>query len=222
MKEACDRFDYVGQEMNGGELLVDGDVGIQAGRLMTGGRLTVLGNAGPWAASGMKAGVFEISWRGRRSTGRPAGGRNRAECAAALSSSAARVGERAGDRMRRGTIIIEGDAGPYAGSRMIAGTLIVRRRAGPLAGFLLKRGTIVLGGGCSALSPTFVDCGEHELVAMRWLAAMIEPYSKAAAMLLRRPLTRLRRRYGGPWQRRDSCWKSELNLCKFCLHGNCL
>ena len=72
---------------------------------------------------------------------------------------------------------------------MIAGTLIVRRSAGPLAGFLLKRGTIVLGG-CSELSPTFMDCGEYKLLAMRWLSVMIEPYSKAAAVLLRRPFTR--------------------------------
>jgi formylmethanofuran dehydrogenase subunit C len=92
--------------------------------------------------------------------------------------------------MRRGTIIIEGEAGPYAGSRMIAGTVIVRRRAAPLAGFLLKRGTIVLGDNRSVLSPTFIDCGQYELVAMRLLATMIEPYSKSAALLLRGPLTR--------------------------------
>jgi formylmethanofuran dehydrogenase subunit C len=73
---------------------------------------------------------------------------------------------------------------------MIAGTLIVRRTAGPLAGFMLKRGTIVLGKSSSELSPTFIDCGEYKLVAMQWFSAMIEPYSKAAAALLRRPLTR--------------------------------
>jgi formylmethanofuran dehydrogenase subunit C len=73
---------------------------------------------------------------------------------------------------------------------MIAGTLIVSRGAGPLPGYLLKRGTIVLGEGSSSLSPTFVDCGSYELVAMRWLAGMLEPYSKATVALLRRPLTR--------------------------------
>jgi hypothetical protein len=86
-----------------------------------------------------------------------------------------RAGERAGDRMRRGTIIIEGKAGTYAGSRMIAGTLIVGHKAGPLPGFLMKRGTIVLGDGCSAMSPTIVDCGQHELLAMRLWAGLVEP-----------------------------------------------
>jgi formylmethanofuran dehydrogenase subunit C len=189
IQDACDRFDYVGQEMKNGELLVEGDVGIQAGRLMAGGRLTVLGNAGPWAASGMKAGVLEI----RGSAGDRLGGALAWEVAGMRGGIVVvrgSVGERAGDRMRRGTIIIEGEAGPYAGSWMIAGTLIVRRRAGPLAGFLLKRGTIVLGDSRSVLPPTFMNCGEYELVAMRWLAAMIDPYSKGAAALLRRPLTR--------------------------------
>jgi len=69
--------------------------------------------------------------------------------------------------------------------------LIVGRKAGPLPGFLLKRGSILLGGGCSELSPTYVDCGRHELLAMRLLAAMVEPYSKRAALLMRRPMTRL-------------------------------
>ena len=102
-----------------------------------------------------------------------------------------RTGERAGDRMRRGTIVIEGEAGAYAGSRMIAGSLLVAKKAGPLPGYLMKRGSIVLGAGCEAISPTFVDCGSHELLAMRLWAGFVHPYSKKAAVLLRRPLQRL-------------------------------
>ena len=107
--------------MAGGEIVVEGDVGIQAGpadvrrppdrrrqcrargrrpawrrddrdRGYAGDRL-----GGPLAGetSGMRGGVVVV--RGD-------------------------VGERAGDRMRRGTIIVEGRAGDHAGSRMIAGT----------------------------------------------------------------------------------------------------
>ncbi len=185
----CDQLDYVGREMASGELTVEGNVGIQAGRLMSGGRLTVLGNTGPWAASGMKAGVIEIRGTAGDRLGGPLAGEI-AGMRGGIVVVRGSVGNRAGDRMRRGTIIVEGRAGDYAGSRMIAGTLIVRRSAGPLPGFLLKRGTIVLGGS-SGFSPTFVECGEYKLVAIRWLSAMIEPYSKAAALLLREPLTRL-------------------------------
>ena len=42
-----ERFDRVGAGMTGGAIHVDGDVGIQAGRLLRGGKLTISGNAGP-------------------------------------------------------------------------------------------------------------------------------------------------------------------------------
>jgi formylmethanofuran dehydrogenase subunit C len=184
-----DRLDYTGQGMTRGELLVDGEVGIQAGRLMTGGRLIVRGNAGPWAASGLKSGVVEIFGTAGDRVGGPLAGEISGMRGGIVVVHGS-AGERAGDRMRRGTIIIEGEAGSYAGSRMIAGTLIIGRKAGPLPGYLLKRGSIILGGGCSALSPTFADCGRHDLLAIRLLASFIEPYGKRAAALIRRPFTR--------------------------------
>ena len=186
---ACERLDCVGRDMTGGEILVDGDVGVQAGRLMTGGRLVLHGNAGPWAASGLKGGSVEI----RGTAGDYLGGPLAGEIAGMRGGTVVvhgGAGDRAGDRMRRGTIIIEGEVGAYAGSRMIAGTLIVRRKAGPLPGFLMKRGTVILGEGSTAMSPTFLDCGAHELLAMRLWAALIEPYSKPVAAQLRRPLRR--------------------------------
>ncbi|HEX7206189.1 MAG TPA: formylmethanofuran dehydrogenase subunit C, partial [Xanthobacteraceae bacterium] len=72
-----------------------------------------------------------------------------------------------------------------------AGTLIVRRAAGPLPGYLLRRGTVVLAGGCVELSPTFLDCGVHDLIAMRLMAAFVKDYSTVAAAALRSPLRRL-------------------------------
>jgi formylmethanofuran dehydrogenase subunit C len=190
IEEGCDRLDYVGREMTGGELLVEGDVGIQAGRLMSGGLLAVRGNAGPWAASGMKSGFLQILGAAGDQLGGPLPG-EMSGMRGGIVVVRGNAGERASDRMRRGTVIIEGNAGPYPGSRMIAGTLIILRKAGPLPGFLLKRGTIVLGDGCGALSPTFVDCGVHQLLANRFMATMVEPYSKSAAKLMRRPLRRL-------------------------------
>lgn len=189
IEDACDRLDHVGQAMTGGEVLVDGDVGLQAGRLMAGGRLTLCGNAGPWAASGLTGGLIEIRGAADDLLGAPLAGEV-AGMRGGMVVVRGRAGERAGDRMRRGTIIIEGKAGAYAGSRMIAGTLIVGQDAGPLPGFLMKRGTILLGHGGSAMSPTFVDCGRHELLAMRLWAGLIDPHSRRAASLLRRPLQR--------------------------------
>ncbi len=112
-------------------------------------------------------------------------------CAAGVIVVRGDVGERVGDRLRRGTIIVEGTSGNYAGSRMIAGTLILRSATGTLPGYLMRRGTIVLGRPCDTMSPTFIDCGLHDLVATRLLAKFVKAYSTRAAALLRGPLQRL-------------------------------
>jgi formylmethanofuran dehydrogenase subunit C len=99
------------------------------------------------------------------------------------------AGERAGDRLRRGTIVIEGAAGDFPGSRMIAGTLIVLKDCGTLPGYLMRRGTIVLANP-PELAPTFVDCGIHELAFAKVFAGLLRDESRAAARLLGRPLAR--------------------------------
>jgi formylmethanofuran dehydrogenase subunit C len=184
-----DRLDGIGEGMTSGEIAVDGDAGARAGRLMAGGRLTITGHAGPYAASGMKGGELVIS----RSAGERLGGPLAGETAGmrgGVVTVLGDAGDRAGDRLRRGTIVIEGRAGREIGSRMIAGTLIVRRAAGPYPGFLMGRGTIVLGESPTDISPGFVDCGQHELVALRLMAAFVRNHSRRAAALLERPLQR--------------------------------
>jgi formylmethanofuran dehydrogenase subunit C len=180
---ACDRLDRIGQDLRAGEILVEGDVGIQAGRTMQGGRLAIDGNAGPWAGSGMSGGVIEISGTAGARLSGPLPGET-VGMRGGILVVRRDAGERAGDRMRRGMIIVEGNAGAHAGSRMIAGTLILCRGCGPLPGYLMRRGTIVLGGECEELSPTFVDCGTYALVAMRLMAEFARQYSKRAGALV--------------------------------------
>jgi formylmethanofuran dehydrogenase subunit C len=187
---SCDRLDLVGHGLSGGEIIVDGDVGIKTGRSMSGGRLVIHGNAGPWAASGMTAGYLEIAGAAGDRLGGPLPGEVAGMRGGVVVVRGA-AGDRAGDRMRRGSIIVEGSAGSHAGSRMLAGTLIVRRTAGPMPGYLMRRGTIVLGGAGALISPTFVDCGTHDLIALRLLARFVQVYSKRAASVIGGPLRRL-------------------------------
>ena len=189
IEASCDRLDRIGEEMIGGEIVVEGDAGARAGRLMKGGRLTVRGSAGPWAASGMKGGAIEIAGDAGDRLGGPLAGEV-AGMRGGVVLVHGRVGERAGDRLRRGTIVVEGGAGAYAGSRMIAGTLVVLGRTGPLPGYLMKRGTIVLGDRSEEMSPTFIDCGVHDLVALRLMADFLGGHSVRAGKLVRRPLRR--------------------------------
>jgi formylmethanofuran dehydrogenase subunit C len=190
IEASCDRLDRIGHEMTGGEIVVEGDAGARAGRLMKGGRLTIRGGAGPWAASGMKGGAIEIFGDAGDRLGGPLAGEV-AGMRGGVVLVHGRAGERAGDRLRRGTIVVEGDAGAYAGSRMIAGTLVVLGRTGPLPGYLMKRGTIILGDKSEELSPTFVDCGVHDLVALRLMASFLGGLSARAGKLFKRPLRRL-------------------------------
>jgi formylmethanofuran dehydrogenase subunit C len=100
------------------------------------------------------------------------------------------AGARVGDRMRRGLIAIEGDAGEHLASRMFGGTIVCFGGAGALPGYLMTRGTVMIGKGASSLSPTFIDTGVHELVALRLIARWlidggIEGGSLAAARLRR-------------------------------------
>jgi formylmethanofuran dehydrogenase subunit C len=184
------RFDRVGMGLTAGSIRVDGDVGVQAGRLMSGGQLTVHGAAGPFAGSGMKGGTLTIEGDAGERLGGPLSGETIGMSGGVLHVRGD-AGERAGDRLRRGFILIEGRVGAYAGSRMIAGTLAIGGEAGDLPGYLMGRGTILLGRGATLFSPTFGDCGEHDLVAARLLADYIAQASAKLGDLFRRPLRRL-------------------------------
>jgi formylmethanofuran dehydrogenase subunit C len=184
------RFDRVGMGMTAGLIRVEGPVGVEAGRLLSGGQLTIRGDAGPFAGSGMKGGTLEIEGDAGERLGGPLSGET-VGMSGGLLHVRGDAGPRAGDRLRRGFILIEGRAGAYAGSRMIAGTLAIGGEAGELPGYLMGRGTILLGRGATLFSPTFGDCGDHDLVAARLLADYVAQASAKLARLFRRPLRRL-------------------------------
>jgi formylmethanofuran dehydrogenase subunit C len=172
-----------------GWIRVEVEVGVEAGRLMSGGQLTIRGNAGPFAGSGMKGGTLDIEGDAGARLGGPLSGEKIGMSGGLLHER--RRSARAGDRLRRGFILIEGRAGASAGSRMIAGTLPIRGDARDLPPYLMGRGTILLGQGATLFSPSFGDCGEHDLVAARLLANYLAQASAKLASLFRRPVRRL-------------------------------
>lgn len=163
------RFDRIGERLEGGAILVEGDVGQRLGRSMTGGTIEVRGSAGPYAGSGTSGGVITITGDAGDELGGPLAG-EMAGLRGGQINVLGSAGARAGDRMRRGTILVGGDAGDHAGSRMIAGTLVVAGRAGRAPGVLMKRGTIVLAGGVAETGPTFLDNGPADLIILRLMA----------------------------------------------------
>jgi len=185
------RFDNLGAGLKSGEIIVEGAVGHAAGHDMSGGRLTIHGDAGPFAGTGLSGGRLEIKGSAGDFLGAPLDGEMEGVTGGLIIVRGS-AGDRTGDRLRRGTIVVEGAVGDYAGSRIIAGTLIVLGGAGRLPGYLMRRGTIVLGS-AATLSPTFVDCGAHNLVFASVFARLLRADSKGAAELLEKTL----RRFGG-------------------------
>jgi formylmethanofuran dehydrogenase subunit C len=165
---ATDRLDGVGTGLTAGRILVDGSVGDYAARAMTGGTLEIRGSAGAWLASRMSGGTVRVAG----SAGDFAGGAVPGDgegMNGGLLVIGGHAGARAGDRMRRGLIAVAGSCGGRAGSRMRGGTVVTRGGFGPEPGPLMRRGTLV-GPSVASLLPTFVDCGDHELVMLRVLS----------------------------------------------------
>jgi len=86
--------------------------------------------------------------------------------------------------MRRGLVVVSGDAGDYAGGRMVAGTILFKRGVGANAGFGLRRGSLIFVKEPKTLLPTFGDCGVLEFdylrLLERWLRANGKPIKLGA------------------------------------------
>jgi formylmethanofuran dehydrogenase subunit C len=185
-----ERLDHLGTGMTGGRIRVAGDLGQQAGRGMSGGEILVGGRVGRLAGSGMSGGRITIEGGAGDLLGGPLPG-EMSGMKGGVISVAGSAGARAGDRMRRGLIAIGGNAGDYLASRIIGGTVVCLGAAGVSPGYLMRRGTVVIAGGAASMTPTFIDTGAHELVAMRLLARWLIEERIAGGGGLAAPLRRL-------------------------------
>ena len=103
------------------------------------------------------------------------------------------IGARAGEKMRRGTIIVRGKTGEGAGTRMIGGTIWAEGGIGPAPGLMMRRGTLI-GPSVDSLLPTFVDCGKHDLVIVRIMSRYLKT---ALGDLAPKPMPLFVRKFGG-------------------------
>lgn len=186
------RFDLVGAKLLPEfSIHVEGDVGLQLGRLAKGGKITVSGNAGAYAASGNEGAHIEIKGDVGEMLAAPLAG-ELAGMSGGRVVVRGKAGARAGDRLRRGILIIEGDAGDDLGSRLIAGTIVALGATSGRVGYLNKRGSLVLAKR-PEIGPTYIDCGGHVLTFARLFARALRADSESAADILSAKL----QRYGG-------------------------
>jgi formylmethanofuran dehydrogenase subunit C len=159
-----DRVDGVGAGLDAGTIVVEGAAGAYAARAMRGGRLDIRGTAGPYLASGLRGGLVTAQSAGDL-LGAPRAG-ERYGMLGGTVVIAGDIGERAGDRMRRGMVIAKGRFGASAGSRMMGGTLWTETDFGAGPGPLMRRGTLIAPS-VERLLPTFGDAGMHDLNILR-------------------------------------------------------
>jgi formylmethanofuran dehydrogenase subunit C len=161
-----DKLERIGARMTQGSLRVEGDCGAYAGLQMRGGELHVRGSTGAFAACQMRGGMLRIDDDAGDFLGAALPGETRGMAGGSVIVKG-NVGERCGDRMRRGQILIEGHAGDYCGARMLAGTIAVMGSVGARLGFAMQRGSVLLRAQPLDISPTFGDCGVHELAFLK-------------------------------------------------------
>jgi formylmethanofuran dehydrogenase subunit C len=169
IKNSFGKLDFIGKELDGGRITVEGDAGAYLALGMKSGEIAVSGNTGIYAACEMKKGFLTINGDAGDFLGAALPG-NKMGMKGGTVLVKGNVGERAGDHMRRGNILIEGNAGDYCGSRMAAGTIAVMGQTGKYLGYAMRRGTLLLWNQPQS-SARFNDCGAHTLAFLPILFA---------------------------------------------------
>jgi formylmethanofuran dehydrogenase subunit C len=164
----CGRLDEIGAGMTKGAITVHGDAGAYLGLGMRGGWVTVAGSAGFGAATALRGGLIRVA----RDAGDGLGGSLPGADSGMRAGTvlvAGNAGAQAGQRLRRGLIVIGGNAGEACGAGTIAGTIVVGGTVAAHPGTAMRRGSIIALGGAARISPSFVDCGLHDLLFLRLL-----------------------------------------------------
>ena len=162
----------IGEKMTGGEIVINGDVGMHIGSTMSGGKITVNGNADDWAGAMMKGGELEITgdaghyvgaayrgfWKGMSNGTIKVSGKVGNECLSWVNGS--------GPANRFPTLIC-GSAGAFLGIHSHGGTIIVEGDCDRCAGADQARGTIVIKGKAKRILPSYKKAGEvNEIILM--------------------------------------------------------
>ncbi|MCU0631447.1 MAG: formylmethanofuran dehydrogenase subunit C [Methanolinea sp.] len=119
----------VGEYMNAGRIIIEGDIGMHCGNFMSAGEIIIRGNADAWLGREMR------------------GGRILCEGNASHYCAAGYRGEKRG--MRGGIMEVKGNAGDFTAEYLSGGDVIIHGNCGDLPGVEMRGGTLVIGGECA-------------------------------------------------------------------------
>lgn len=148
------RVQRIGAGMKGGEITVQGDVGMHLGEKMKGGTIMVEGNAGSWTGSAMRGGTIIV----KKNAGDYIGGAYRGSTKGMQGGTIiihGDAGTEVGCYMRNGLIKIQGNVAQFVGIRMRNGTIVVQGSAAERAGAFMTGGKIIICNNVTSILPSF-------------------------------------------------------------------
>ncbi|MBN1799988.1 MAG: formylmethanofuran dehydrogenase subunit C [Candidatus Lokiarchaeota archaeon] len=155
----------IGEKMMGGEIVVNGNVGMHLGSQMSGGKILVNGNADDWAGAMMEGGELEITgdagnyvgaayrghWKGMKNGVIKVKGKVGHESMSWVNGS---------KPAKRFPTLICGGAGNFLGVHGHGGTIIVEGDCIRCTGADQVRGTIIVKGKVLKMLPSYKKIGE--------------------------------------------------------------
>ena len=161
----------IGEKMSGGEIIINGNVGMHVGNEMINGKILVNGNAGDWAGAMLKGGELEITGDAGHYVGAAYRGYWKG-----MMNGVIKVKGKIGDEAltwvngskpgKRFPTLICGSAGSFLGIHSHGGTIIVEGDCNRCIGADQVRGTIVVKGKISRMLPSYKKLGEVEEIEL--------------------------------------------------------
>ncbi len=163
LEGSTSKLDYLGHALpDGTQLSISGNGGHYLGAQLAGGKVTITGNTEDLTGCAMRKGLIDVKGNCGNYVGSAFAGQKKGMSGGTIVVHG-NTENFTGDLMRRGTIMVSGNIGDYCGSRMIAGTITNLGTIGKQVGVGMRRGTLLLTESPKDMSPTFINCGRHNL-----------------------------------------------------------
>jgi len=155
----------IGEQMSGGEIIINGNVGMHVGNNMTGGKILVNGNADDWAGAMLQGGELEIMgdaghYVGAAYRGNWQGMKNGVIKVKGKVGNESMLWARSSKPTNRWPMLYCGSAGAFLGVHNHGGTIVVEGDCDRCAGADQARGIIIIKGKVSRRLPSFKKIGE--------------------------------------------------------------
>jgi len=155
----------IGEKMSGGEILINGNIGMHVGNQMKGGKIVVNGNAGDWAGAMLKGGELEITgsagnYVGAAYRGFWVGMENGIIKVKGKIGNESMLWARSSKGAGKFPTLFCGEASSFLGMHNHGGTIIVEGNVDRCTGADQAWGTIVVKGKVKTQLPSYKKMGE--------------------------------------------------------------